>query len=173
MPTPSGPLAGVRVVEIAGIGPAPYACLLLAELGADVLRVERPGGHGPVSATSAGLNRSRPSVALDLKQQRGRMMLLRLLASADVLIEGLRPGVMERLRAGPDECLRHNPRLIYARMTGWGQTGPLARTAGHDITYAAITGALHLSGTREKPMQAVNLVADFGGGAMFLVVGVL
>ncbi len=165
----SGPLAGIRVVELAGLGPAPYACMLLAELGADVIRVDRPGGGG----LSAGLNRSRPCAAVDLKKPAGRDVVLRLVESADVLVEGLRPGVTERLGVGPDACLERNPRLVYARMTGWGQDGPLAQTAGHDITYAAITGALHMIGTREKPMQAVNLVADFGGGAMFLVVGVL
>jgi alpha-methylacyl-CoA racemase len=165
----SGPLAGIRVVELAGLGPAPYACMLLAELGADVIRVDRPDG----AALSAGLNRSRPCVAVDLKKPAGRDVVLRLVESADVLVEGLRPGVTERLGVGPDACLERNPRLVYARMTGWGQDGPLAQTAGHDITYAAITGALHMIGTREKPMQAVNLVADFGGGAMFLVVGVL
>jgi alpha-methylacyl-CoA racemase len=175
MPTPSGPpsgpLAGIRVVELAGIGPAPYACLLLAELGADVLRVDRPGGNR--LAASGGLNRSRPTAEIDLKQPAGRELLLRLVERADVLVEGLRPGVTERLGIGPDDCRQRNPRLVYARMTGWGQTGPLAPTAGHDITYAAITGALHVSGTREKPMQAVNLVADFGGGSMFLIVGIL
>jgi alpha-methylacyl-CoA racemase len=168
-----GPLSGIRVVELAGIGPGPYSCLLLAELGADVIRVDRPGGSDIANAPSSGLNRSRPSVAVDLKNPAGRDVVLRLAESADVLVEGLRPGVTERLGVGPEACLARNPRLIYARMTGWGQDGPLARTAGHDITYAALTGALHLSGTREKPMPAANLVADFGGGALFLVVGVL
>jgi alpha-methylacyl-CoA racemase len=171
MSMPSGPLAGIRVVELAGIGPAPYACLLLAELGADVVRVDRPGGNR--FGASGGLNRSRPTAEIDLKQPAGRDLLLRLVERADVLVEGLRPGVTERLGIGPDECRERNPRLVYARMTGWGQAGPLAATAGHDITYAAISGALHVSGTREKPMQAINLVADFGGGSMFLVVGVL
>jgi alpha-methylacyl-CoA racemase len=171
MPTPSGPLAGIRVIEISGIGPAPYACLLLAELGADVLRVDRPGGGG--LSPSGGLNRSRVCAELDLKDPAGRDVFLQLVDQADVLVDPLRPGATERLGLGPDDCLARNPRLIYGRMTGWGQDGPLARTAGHDITYAAITGALHLSGTADKPMQAANLVADFGGGAMFLIVGVL
>jgi alpha-methylacyl-CoA racemase len=168
-----GPLAGVRVVELAGIGPAPFACLLLAELGADVVRVERPGGGGLAAAPATGLNRSRPCVAVDLKTEQGRDVVLRLVERADVLVEGLRPGVTERLGVGPDECLARNERLVYARMTGWGQDGPLAPTVGHDITYAAITGALHSIGSPDKPMQAVNLVADFGGGALYLVVGVL
>ncbi|HEY5185746.1 MAG TPA: CaiB/BaiF CoA-transferase family protein [Actinomycetes bacterium] len=168
-----GPLAGVRVVELAGIGPAPFACLLLAELGADVVRVDRPGGGGLAAASATGLHRSRPCVAVNLKTEQGRDVVLRLVERADVLVEGLRPGVTERLGVGPEECLARNERLVYARMTGWGQDGPLAPTVGHDITYAAITGALHSIGTPDKPMQAVNLVADFGGGALYLVVGVL
>jgi alpha-methylacyl-CoA racemase len=167
----SGPLAGIRIVELAGIGPAPFACLLLAELGADVIRIERPAGAALIGA--GGLNRSRPCAAVDLKSPDGRDVVLRLVDNADVLVEGLRPGVTERLGVGPDACLARNPRLVYARMTGWGQEGPLAPTAGHDITYAAVSGALHLSGTREKPMQAVNLVADFGGGSLYLIVGIL
>lgn len=166
---PAGPLAGLRVVELSGLGPAPYACTLLAELGADVLRVDRPGAVSPV----AELNRSRPCVAVDLKSDRGRDVVLRLVQGADVLVEGLRPGVTERLGVGPEACLERNPRLVYARMTGWGQDGPLAQAAGHDITYAALTGALHATGPADQPMPAVNLVADFGGGSMFLVVGVL
>jgi alpha-methylacyl-CoA racemase len=168
-----GPLAGVRVVELAGIGAGPFACLLLAELGADVLRIERPGGGGLPVAPSDGLARSRPCAAVDLKQPAGREVLLRLAESADVLVEALRPGVTERLGVGPEACLARNPGLVYARMTGWGQQGPLARTAGHDITYAALTGALHATGTADKPMQAANVVADFGGGSLYLVVGVL
>ncbi|HEX5598839.1 MAG TPA: CaiB/BaiF CoA-transferase family protein [Micromonosporaceae bacterium] len=173
MSSPRGPLAGLRIVELSGIGPVPYAGTLLAELGAEVLRVDRPGGGGLIATTATNLNRSRPCIAVDLKSQRGRDVLLRLVEEADVLVEGLRPGVTERLGVGPDACLARNPRLIYARMTGWGQEGPLARSAGHDITYAAITGALHATGPREKPMQAVNLVADFGGGSLFLIVGLL
>lgn len=167
-----GPLAGVRVVELAGIGPAPYAALLLAELGADVVRVERPGG---VSVLPVGgrLGRSRPSVAVDLKHRAGVDVVHRLTATADVFVEGLRPGVTERLGLGPDELRGRNPRLVYGRMTGWGQDGPLSAEAGHDITYAAITGALHLAGPPERPIPPVNVLADFGGGALYLVVGIL
>jgi alpha-methylacyl-CoA racemase len=167
------PLSGIRVLEFTGIGPAPFACLLLAELGADVIRIDRPGGGGQVADLTGGLYRSRPCLTLDLKSAPDRATVLRLVDAADVLVEGFRPGVAERLGFGPDTCLARNPGLVYGRITGWGQEGPLAHTAGHDITYAAITGALHVSGTAEKPMQAANLVADFGGGALYLVVGVL
>jgi alpha-methylacyl-CoA racemase len=167
-------LTGIRVVELTGLGPAPYACMLLAELGADVIRVDRPrsGAHliGPEIDV---LNRSRPSLAVDLKNPDGRAALLRLLDAADVLVEGNRPGVLERLGVGPDEVLARNPRLVYARMTGWGQHGPLASRAGHDINYLGLTGALHAIGTAEKPVVPLNVGADFGGGSMFLVVGVL
>jgi alpha-methylacyl-CoA racemase len=172
--SPSGPLAGIRVVELAGLGPAPYACLLLAELGADVVRVDRPGGGTQlVPPEQDALNRSRPSIAVDLKVPAGRDVVLRLVDAADVLVEGLRPGVTERLGVGPDECLARNPRLVYARMTGWGQDGPLADRAGHDINYLGLTGALHAIGTAEAPVVPLNIGADFGGGALFLVVGVL
>ncbi len=173
METTEGPLAGLRVVELAGLGPGPYACLLLAELGADVIRVDRPERTGLPVAPSTTLARSRPSLALDLKSDAGRDTLLRVVDTADVLIEGLRPGVTERLGIGPDTCLARNERLVYARMTGWGQEGPLAQRVGHDINYSALSGALHATGTADKPLQAVNLLADFGGGAMFLVMGVL
>ena len=174
MQPPSGPLTGIRVVELAGLGPSPYACLLLAELGADVLRVDRPGGGTQlVPPEQDALNRSRPSVAVDLKSPAGRDVVLRLAETADVLVEGLRPGVTERLGIGPDECLARNPRLVYARMTGWGQDGPLADRAGHDINYLGLTGALHAIGPAEAPVPPLNAVADFGGGALFLVVGVL
>jgi alpha-methylacyl-CoA racemase len=164
----------MRVVELAGIGPAPYACMLLAELGADLIRVDRPGGGGIfVDPSKDALNRSRPSVAVDLKSPAGREVLLRLLDSADVLVEGLRPGVLERLGVGPDEALTRNPRLVYARMTGWGQDGPLAQRAGHDINYLGLTGALHAIGTPDKPIAPLNIGADFGGGSMFLLVGIL
>jgi alpha-methylacyl-CoA racemase len=169
----TGPLRGLRVVELAALGPAPFACSLLAELGATVVRVDRPGGSGLAAAPSSGLNRSRPNVAVNLKHPQGRGVVERLVEQADVLIEGWRPGVAERLGLGPEECLQRNERLIYARMTGWGQDGPLADRAGHDITYAALTGALHAVGTREKPMPPVNLIADFGGGSLYLVAGVL
>lgn len=171
--TRSGPLSGLRVVELAGIGPGPYACLLLAELGAEVIRVDRPGGTGADAAAADALTRSRPNVVVNLKSPEGREVVLRLVESADILVEGFRPGVAERLGLGPEECMARNPRLIYGRMTGWGQQGPLAHVAGHDITYAALTGALHASGSADKPRQAINLVADFGGGSMFLIAGVL
>jgi alpha-methylacyl-CoA racemase len=166
----SGPLAGLRVIEFAGIGPGPYACLLLAELGAEVIRVDRPAAGG---LDAEVLNRSRPTIAVDLKSPAGVETVLRLIEGADVVVEGLRPGLMERLGLGPEECLARNPRLVYGRMTGWGQTGPLASTAGHDITYAALTGALHATGSADKPRNAVNLIADFGGGTLFLVMGIL
>jgi alpha-methylacyl-CoA racemase len=171
---PSGPLTGIRVVELAGLGPAPYACMLLAELGADVLRVDRPGGSATIApAEEEALHRSRPSVAVDLKRPEGRDVLLRLVERADVLVEGLRPGVTERLGLGPEDCAVRNPRLVYARMTGWGQSGPLARAAGHDINYLGLTGALHAIGTAEAPIPPLNIGADFGGGSMFLLVGIL
>ncbi|WP_448628270.1 CaiB/BaiF CoA transferase family protein [Geodermatophilus sp. URMC 64] len=169
----SGPLAGIRVVELAGIGPGPYACMLLAELGADVVRVDRPRGARLFPPEKEALHRSRPSAAVDLKSPAGRDVVLRLAGSADVLVEGLRPGVTERLGIGPDDCLARNPRLVYARMTGWGQDGPLADRAGHDINYLGLTGALHAIGTADKPIPPLNIGADFGGGSMFLVVGVL
>ena len=168
-----GPLAGIRVVELGGIGPGPYACLLLAELGADVLRVERPGGGGLDVVPSPALYRSRPCAAVDVKSPAGREVVLRLASGADVLVEGMRPGVVERLGLGPEAVLARNPRLVYARMTGWGQDGPLARRAGHDITYAALTGLLHSVGTAERPLPPANYLADFAGGTMFLVAGVL
>jgi alpha-methylacyl-CoA racemase len=170
---PTGPLTGVRVVELAGIGPGPYACMLLAELGADVVRVDRPGGSGLGPAEKEALHRSRPNVAVDLKRPEGREVLLRLVESADVLVEGLRPGVTERLGVGPEDYRARNPRLVYARMTGWGQDGPLATSAGHDINYLSLTGALHAIGPAEQPIPPLNIGADFGGGSMFLVVGVL
>jgi len=171
---PSGPLTGIRIVELSGLGPAPFAAMLLAELGADVLRVDRPGAASLFGRPQDdALNRSRPSVAIDLKHPDGRDALLRLVDRADVLIEGLRPGVTERLGLGPEECLARNPRLVYARMTGWGQDGPLAARAGHDINYLGLTGVLHAIGTADKPVVPLNIGADFGGGSMFLVVGVL
>ncbi|MFP5219167.1 MAG: CaiB/BaiF CoA transferase family protein [Actinomycetes bacterium] len=171
---PSGPLAGVRVVELAGIGPGPFACMLLADLGVDVVRVDRPGGGTLSLARYDVLERGRRSVAVDLKSPAGAEVVLRLVEQADVLVEGFRPGVAERLGVGPDSCLERNPRLVYGRMTGWGQDGPLAPRAGHDIDYAAVTGALAAVGEPgRKPVPPLNLVADFGGGAMFLVTGVL
>jgi len=171
----TGPLKGIRVVELAGIGPSPHAAMHLADLGADVIRVERPGG-----ASSAGsretdlLTRGRPSVAMDLKDPRAVSTVLDLVAGADVLIEAMRPGAAERLGLGPSECQGRNPRLVYGRMTGWGQDGPLARAAGHDMNYIAISGVLHGLGQRgDRPQFPSNLVGDFGGGSLYLVVGIL
>ncbi|MGQ0718138.1 MAG: CaiB/BaiF CoA transferase family protein [Pseudonocardiales bacterium] len=170
-----GPLAGLRVIELAGIGPGPHAAMLLADLGADVVRVERPpGGLQLAPRESDQMLRGRRSVALDLKDPTDRETLLRLVERADVLVEGLRAGVTERLGVGPADCHARNPRLVYARMTGWGQHGPLANRAGHDINYLALTGVLHAVGNAGgKPVPPLNLVGDFGGGSMFLVVGVL
>jgi alpha-methylacyl-CoA racemase len=170
----TGPLAGVKVVEIAGIGPGPHACMLLADLGADVIRIERPGGQLLTGGSHDLLNRGRPSVALDLKRPEAVETVLRLVEDADVLVEGMRPGVTERIGIGPDVCLDRNPRLVYGRMTGWGQTGPWAHAAGHDMNYIAITGTLFgLGQVKEKPQFPTNLVGDFGGGSTYLVIGVL
>jgi alpha-methylacyl-CoA racemase len=172
-----GPLQGVRIVELAGIGPAPMCAMLLADLGATVIRIDRiePSGLGVASPERFKLlHRSRPAVAVDLKKPEGVALLLRLIAGADALIEGFRPGVMERLGLGPEPCLARNPRLVYGRMTGWGQSGPLARTAGHDLDYIALAGVLHAIGRAgQKPTPPLNLVGDFGGGAMFLAMGLL
>jgi alpha-methylacyl-CoA racemase len=170
-----GPLAGLRVVELAGIGPAPFCAMLLADLGADVVRVDRPGGTTvPGVGGRDLLNRGKRSVTVDLKNPRGPEVVLRLAERADVLIEGYRPGVAERLGIGPDQCLERNPRLVYGRMTGWGQDGPLAHSAGHDIAYIGITGVLHAIGRADGPPQVpMNLVGDFGGGALYLAVGIL
>lgn len=167
-----GPLEDISVIELAGIGPGPHCAMLLADLGADVIRIDRPrrASELPVDVV---LQRGKRSIVLDLKQPRGVEIALRLVASADALIEGLRPGVAERIGIGPDVCFERNPRLVYGRMTGWGQTGPLASTAGHDIDYLAISGALHAVGTEEKPVPPLNLVADFGGGSLYLAVGIL
>ncbi len=166
----AGPLAGLGVIEMAGIGPAPLAGQLLADLGAQVTVIDR--ARGP--ADPAAINRrGKRSIALDLKAAEGRALVLELIGRADVLIEGFRPGVMERLGLGPEEALGRNPRLIYGRMTGWGQDGPLARTAGHDITYLARTGVLAAIGPAERPVPPLNLVADYGGGSMFLLLGIL
>jgi alpha-methylacyl-CoA racemase len=169
----AGPLAGVSVVELAGIGPAPFAAMVLADLGADVLRVDRPGVPNAVARMDV-LNRGRRSVAVDLKAPEGAEVVLRAAAAADALIEGFRPGVAERLGVGPGACLARNPRLVYGRMTGWGQDGPYAHEAGHDITYAAVAGALaHIGRAGQPPTPPLNLVADFGGGGMLLALGVV
>jgi alpha-methylacyl-CoA racemase len=171
----AGPLAGVRVVELAGIGPGPFAAMLLADLGADVIQVGRPGGPSPALPAHVDVSaRGKRSVIVDMKDPRGLAVVLGLAERSDVLIEGYRPGVAERLGAGPDACWARNPRLVYGRMTGWGQDGPLAQTAGHDIGYIAITGALHAIGAAGGPPQIpVNYLGDYGGGAMFLAFGVL
>src|SRR4051812_2508276 len=170
----TGPLRGLKVVELAGIGPGPHACMILADLGADVIRIDRPGGQLLTGGSHDLLNRGRPSVALDLKHPDAVATVLALVENADVLIEGLRPGTTERLGLGPDECLARSPGLVYGRMTGWGQDGPLARTAGHDLGYVAITGALFGMGQdRSRPHFPANLVGDFGGGSTYLVIGIL
>jgi alpha-methylacyl-CoA racemase len=172
-PVRRGPLVGIRVIELAGIGPAPFCAMMLADLGADVLRIDRPQASPSANPQLALLNRGRRSVLLDLKNPIAVDALLRLVDSADVLIEGLRPGVTERLGVGPDECVARNPRLVYARMTGWGQHGPLAATAGHDIGYLARTGALHALGHAGGPPQfPANLLGDFGGGGMLVAFGI-
>ncbi|ALC19345.1 CaiB/BaiF CoA transferase family protein [Streptomyces pristinaespiralis] len=171
----NGPLAGVRVVELAGIGPGPFAAMLLGDLGADVVRVDRPGGAGLAIDPAYDLtNRNKRSVLIDLKSADGPARVLDLVERADVLIEGFRPGVAERLGVGPDECLARNPRLVYGRMTGWGQQGPLAQRAGHDISYIALTGTLSMIGSSgEPPTVPANLVGDYAGGSLYLVIGVL
>jgi alpha-methylacyl-CoA racemase len=170
-----GPLDGVRVIELASLAPAPFGCMILSDLGADVVRVERPAScQADQPAPVDPLTRGRQSIGLNLKDPAGVELLLRLVSSADVLVEGFRPGVTERLGIGPEVCATRNPGLIYARMTGWGQEGPLAPTAGHDIDYIAISGALHPIGRAgERPVPPLNLVGDFGGGGMLLAIGVL
>ena len=171
----AGPLNGLKVVELAGIGPVPHAAMMLADLGADVARVERPrGGLDVTEGRPDHLLRGRRSVSADLLTPEGREVVLRLVGKADVLLEGFRPGVVERLGVGPADCHAVNPGLVYGRMTGWGQTGPLAQRAGHDINYISLTGVLHAIGrVGERPVPPLNLAADFGGGSMFLVTGVL
>ncbi|HYG27243.1 MAG TPA: CaiB/BaiF CoA-transferase family protein, partial [Caulobacteraceae bacterium] len=166
-----GPLSGLKVLEFAGIGPGPFCGMLLSDLGADVVRIDRKGSgrSSPADITARG----RRSVALDLKQPAAVETCLKLMESADAVFEGFRPGVMERLGLGPEVALQRNPRLVYGRMTGWGQTGPYAKAAGHDMNYIAITGALHAIGTDEKPVPPLNLVGDFGGGALYLAFGLL
>ena len=171
----TGPLNGTRVVELAGIGPGPHAAMHLADLGADVIRIERPGGAtSPGSRETDLLTRGRPSVAMNLKDPQAVATVLELVASADVLIEAMRPGAAERLGLGPSDCHARNPRLVYGRMTGWGQDGPLAQTAGHDMNYIALAGVLHgLGQSGGRPQFPSNLVGDFGGGSVYLVVGIL
>ncbi|GAA3537779.1 CaiB/BaiF CoA transferase family protein [Streptomyces osmaniensis] len=170
-----GPLTGVRVVELAGIGPGPFAAMLLADLGADVVRVDRPGGTGLAINTEYDVtNRNKRSVIVDLKSPDGPARVLDLAARADILIEGYRPGVAERLGVGPEACHARKPALVYGRMTGWGQDGPLAERAGHDIAYIAVTGTLGMIGNPDEPPAVpANLVGDYAGGSLYLVVGVL
>ena len=173
----AGPLAGIRIIEIAGIGPGPFAAMMLADMGADVIRVERAQAvRGPVPDTAHWdvMLRGRRNIAIDLKNERGVETLLRMVEGADALIEGFRPGVMERLGVGPKECMERNPRLVFGRMTGWGQDGPLASAAGHDINYIALAGALaHFSREGEAPVPPLNMVGDFGGGGLMLAFGVV
>ena len=172
----AGPLQGLRVVELAGIGPGPHAAMILGDLGADVVRVERPGKAPglPTRMADDFLLRNRRSVAANLKEPEGREMVMALIAKADVLIEGYRPGVTERLGLGPEDCAKVNEKLIYARMTGWGQTGPRSQLSGHDMNYISLNGVLHAIGrANEAPVPPLNLVGDFGGGSMFLLVGIL
>lgn len=167
-----GPLSGVKVIEFAGIGPGPFCAMLLSDMGADIIRIDRKGagsGFGVKDVTSRG----RRSIAFDLKKPESVEAVLRLIESADILQEGFRPGVMERLGLGPDVCLARNPKLVYGRMTGWGQFGPYAQAAGHDINYIALTGALSAIGGKDKPVPPLNLVGDFGGGALYLAMGML
>jgi alpha-methylacyl-CoA racemase len=171
-----GPLEGIKVVEIASIGPGPMCAMLLSDLGATVLRVDRASAVGvapPMEPQFATLQRGRQSIGVDLKNPEGVETVLQLVDGADALIEGFRPGVTERLGIGPDDCFERNPKLVYGRMTGWGQDGPMAQAAAHDINYIALTGALHAIGTPETPVPPLNLVADFGGGGVYLAFGVV
>ena len=171
-----GPLVGLKIVELAGIGPAPFASMLMADLGADIIRVDRrvdPGLGVPRGAEYDLMNRSRRSIAIDLKNPDGAETVLKLLEKADVLIDPFRPGVTEKLGIGPEQAMQRNSRLIYARMTGFGNEGPLALTAGHDINYIALTGALNAIGPKEKPIPPLNMIGDFGGGGMYLAFGVM
>ncbi len=168
---PSGPLQNVRVLEFAGIGPGPFCAMLLSDMGADVLRIGRAGAP-PARGAQDVTSRGRRSIALDLKKPDAIEACLRLVKSADILLEGFRPGVMERLGLGPEQCLARNPKLVYGRMTGWGQEGPLALAAGHDINYIALTGLLHAIGRKgDKPVPPLNIAGDFGGGALYLAMG--
>ncbi len=171
-----GPLQGIKIVEFAGLGPAPFCAMMLSDLGAEIIRIDRKARQVESITNRKGnpVERGRRSLAVDLKSPAGITLVLRLLEQADALLEGFRPGVMERLGLGPDVCLQRNPRLVYGRMTGWGQTGPLAHAAGHDINYIALTGALHAMGRAgEPPAPPLNLVGDYGGGGMLLAMGVL
>ena len=171
-----GPLDGVKILEVAGVGPGPFAGMMLADMGAEVIRLDRSStvkGGDPANPPMDVLARGRRSIGVDLKQQAGVETVLKMIEGADVILEGFRPGVMERLGLGPDICLARNPRIIFGRMTGWGQEGPMAKAAGHDINYIALTGALHAIGRRgDAPLPPLNLVGDFGGGGMLLAYGI-
>ena len=172
----AGPLSGLTIVELAGIGPGPMCSMMLGDMGADVIRVDRTKAHVMdrlADPKFAVHNRSRRSVSVDLQKKEGVEVVLRLIEKADGITEPFRPGVAERLGLGPDVCLARNPRLVYGRMTGWGQEGPLAKAAGHDINYIALTGALHAIGVKDKPTPPLNLVGDFGGGGMLLAFGMV
>lgn len=175
----AGPLTGLTVVELAGIGPGPFACMILADMGATVIRIDRrpssqPGALDEMMINDGIVDRGRASIALDLKEPRAIDVVLRLVERADILIEGYRPGVTEKLGLGPERCLERNPKLVYGRMTGWGQSGPLAQAAGHDINYIALSGALHAMGPADRPpAPPLNLVGDYGGGGMLMALGVL
>src|SRR5882672_3279115 len=172
----AGPLSGLTIVELAGIGPGPMCSMMLGDMGADVIRIDRTRSHVMdrlADPKYAEHNRSRRSVSVDLQKKEGVEVVLRLIDKADGLTEPFRPGVAERLGVGPDVCLKRNPRLVYGRMTGFGQEGPLAKAAGHDINYIALAGALNPIGTKETPVPPLNLIGDFGGGAMFLAFGVV
>ncbi len=172
-----GPLEGVRVLELAGIGPGPFAGMMLADMGAEVIRIDRAGavrGGDPAAPPADVLGRGRKSIGIDLKSDEGRELVLEMVASADVIFEGFRPGVAERLGVGPDECMARNPKIVYGRMTGWGQEGPYSHASGHDINYISLAGALEPMGRRgEGPVPPLNLIGDFGGGGMFLAFGIV
>lgn len=172
-----GPLAGVKIVELGGIGPGPFCCMLLADMGAEVIRIDRPPGHdggAPIDARFELLNRSRRSAMMDLKKPEAIAAVLRLVGQADAIIEGFRPGVTERLGLGPEACLAVNSRLVYGRMTGWGQTGPMAQVPGHDINYISLSGVLNAVGRAgEAPAIPLNLAGDFGGGSLYLALGIV
>ncbi|HEY9134428.1 MAG TPA: CaiB/BaiF CoA-transferase family protein [Pseudomonadales bacterium] len=169
-----GPLAGIKIIEIAGIGPGPFCGMMLADMGAEVVRIDRAGGGLGGAIPNDVLNRNRRSVAVNLKSPEGAETVLKLCENADAIFEGFRPGVAERLGIGPDECLKRNPKIVYGRMTGWGQEGPMAAAAGHDLNYISLSGALHGIGRKgEKPVPPLNLVGDFGGGGMYLAFGMV
>jgi len=169
-----GPLEGIKIIEVAGIGPGPFCGMMLADMGAEVIRVDRVGGGLGGAIPNDVMNRNRRSVAVNLKSPEGAETVLKLCEHADAIFEGFRPGVAERLGIGPDECLKRNPKIVYGRMTGWGQDGPMAQAAGHDINYISLSGALHAIGREgEKPVPPLNLVGDFGGGGMYLAFGMV